>query len=73
MKTLTRVRAPKFRILTSKIMPDLWLVALFCPIKKNSTLHPNVQWVNGAVKRAISLLQLDVNLIEGEPYNRLAQ
>ena len=48
MKTLTLVRrraprALKFWIWTSKIMPDLWLVALFCPIKKNSTLHPNVQ------------------------------
>ena len=24
------------------IMPVLWLVDLFCPIKKNSTLHPTV-------------------------------
>ena len=39
MKTLTR-SAPKFWIWTSKIMPDLWLVDLFCPIKKISTLHP---------------------------------
>ena len=23
-------------------MPDLWLVDLFCPIKKNSTLHPTI-------------------------------
>ena len=35
-------RAPKLRIWTSKIMPDLWLLDLFCPIKKNSTLHPTV-------------------------------
>ena len=42
MKTLTRVRrrAPKFRIWTSKIMPDLWLVALFCPIKKKFHTPP---------------------------------
>ena len=45
MKTLTLVRrcTPKFWISTSKIMPDLWLVDLFCPIKKISTLHPSAQ------------------------------
>ena len=25
-------------------VPDLWLVDLFCPILKNSTLHPNVEY-----------------------------
>ena len=47
MKTLTRVRrcalrarAPKFRIWTSKIMLDLWLGALFCPIKKKFHTPP---------------------------------
>ena len=29
-------------IRTSKIIPDLWLVELFRPIKKISTLHPSV-------------------------------
>ena len=29
-----RALAPKFCIWTSKIMPDLWLADLFCPIKK---------------------------------------
>ena len=50
MKTLTHVhrrvlgaRAPKLWIWISKIMPDLWSVDLFCPIKKISTLHPYVQ------------------------------
>ena len=38
MKTLTRV--PKLRIWTSKIMPDLWLLALFCPIKKKFHTPP---------------------------------
>ena len=47
MKTLTRVRrraprarAPKLRITTSKIMPDLWLCALFCPIQKKFHTPP---------------------------------
>ena len=31
---------PKFWIWTSKIMPDLWLVDLFCPIKKNFHTPP---------------------------------
>ena len=37
MKTLTRMRrrVPKFWIWT-------WLLDLFCPIKKKSTLHPTV-------------------------------
>ena len=39
-------RAPKLWIWTSKIMPDLWLVDLFCPIKKNSTLHPTIHYTN---------------------------
>ena len=45
MKTLTRLLAlvPKFWIWTSKIMGDLWLVDLFCPIKKISTLNPIVR------------------------------
>ena len=34
------VRAPKLRIWTSKIMPDLWLVDLFCPIKKKFHTPP---------------------------------
>ena len=38
MKTLTR--APKFGIWTSKIMPDLWFDALFCPIKKKFQTPP---------------------------------
>ena len=35
MKTLMRMRrrAPKFWLRTSKIIPDLWLSAVFCPIK----------------------------------------
>ena len=33
-------RAPKFWNWTSEIMTDLWLLDLFCPIKKMSTLHP---------------------------------
>ena len=40
MKTLTRV--PKFWIWTSKIIPDLCLLDLFCPTKKISTLHTTV-------------------------------
>ena len=36
-------RMPKLWIWTSKIMPDLWLLDVFCPIKKNSTLHPSAQ------------------------------
>ena len=54
MKTLTRehwraprAHAPKFWIWTSKIMPYLQLVDLFCPIKKISTLHPTVQYKRG--------------------------
>ena len=35
-------RAPKIWIWTSKIMPDLWLSAVFCQIKKKS-LHPTGQ------------------------------
>ena len=35
-----RQLAPKFWNWTSKIVPDLWLLDLFCPIKKISTLHP---------------------------------
>ena len=47
MKTLTHLRwrtpgTPKLWIWTSKILPDLWLLDLFCPIQKISTLHPNV-------------------------------
>ena len=34
--------APKIWIWTSKIMPDLWLSAVFCQIKKKS-LHPTVR------------------------------
>ena len=40
MKALTqvrrrgRVRVPKFWNWISKIIPDLWLLELFCPIKK---------------------------------------
>ena len=54
MKTLMHVRrhAPKFWIWTSKIMPDLWLVDLFCPIKKTSTLHFTAQW---GVKNKVAL------------------
>ena len=39
------VLATKFWNSTSKIIrvPDLWLLDLFCPIKKISTLHPTVQ------------------------------
>ena len=33
-------QAPKFWIWTSKIMPDLWLVDLFCPIKKKFHTPP---------------------------------
>ena len=44
MKTLTRV--PKFWIWTSKIMPDLWLLALFCPIKKK--FHTPPYWAGSA-------------------------
>ena len=47
MKTLMRVRwrppsahAPKFWIWTYKIMPDLWLVDLFCLIKKKFHTPP---------------------------------
>ena len=49
MKTLTckRLGAPrtlvlKFWIWTSKIIPDLCLLDLFCPTKKISTLHTTV-------------------------------
>ena len=44
MKTLMRFRwrTRKIWIWTSKIIPDIWLVDLFWPIKKNSTLHPTV-------------------------------
>ena len=42
MKTLTRVhrRALKFWNWTSKIIPDLWLLDLFCPIKTNFYTPP---------------------------------
>ena len=41
MKTLTPLaRELKFGIWTSKIMPDLWLVDLFFPIKKNFHTSP---------------------------------
>ena len=33
----------KIWIWTSKIIPDLWLVDLFCLIKKMSILHPSLQ------------------------------
>ena len=43
-----RARAPRFRIWTSGVVPDLWLVALFCPIKKEFHTPPycvcNVLW-----------------------------
>ena len=42
MKTLLRMRAPKMQIWTPKIIPDLWLSAVFCPIKKIKSLHPTV-------------------------------
>ena len=54
MKTLPRVRRhaprvrrrapsmPKIWIWTFKIMPDLWLSAVFCPSKKKKSLHPTV-------------------------------
>ena len=41
MKTLPLV--PKILIWTSKIIPDLQLSAVFCPIKKIKSLHPNPQ------------------------------
>ena len=34
------VRTPKIWIWTSKIIPDLWLVDLFWPIKKNFHTPP---------------------------------
>ena len=42
IKTLTHVRrrAPKFWNWTSKIIPELWLLDLFCPIKKNFHTPP---------------------------------
>ena len=47
MKTLTcmhrcapRMCVPKLWIWTSKIMPDLWLLDLFCPIKKKNHTPP---------------------------------
>ena len=42
------VLAKKFWNLTSKIIrvPDLWLLDLFCPIKKISTLHSTLQQHN---------------------------
>ena len=36
-----RQRAPKLWIWTSKIMPDLLLLDLFCPIKTKFHTHPN--------------------------------
>ena len=33
-------RAPNFWIWTPKIIPDLWLNAVFCPIKKNLSTLP---------------------------------
>ena len=38
------VRAPKFRICTSKIIPDLWLLDL---LKKNVTLYPSTHGGGG--------------------------
>ena len=35
-----RRRTPKFCIETSKIIPDLWLSAFFCPINNKKTLNP---------------------------------
>ena len=42
MKNLTRVRrcVPIFQIWTFKIIPDLWLLDLFCPIKKKIHTPP---------------------------------
>ena len=40
MRTLTRVRRRAQHACTPKFW--IWLVDLFCPIKKISTLHPNV-------------------------------
>ena len=51
MKTL-----PKIWIWTSKIMPDLWLSAVFCQIKKKS-LHPNVEGLKN-VKQILCVLIL---------------
>ena len=34
------MRAPKFWIWTSKTIPDLWLIDLFCPIIKNFHTPP---------------------------------
>ena len=45
MKTLSRMHwhhRAEFWIWTSKIIPDLWLYAVFYPFKKKS-LHPNKQ------------------------------
>ena len=36
------MRVLKVFIWTSKIIPDLWLITVFCPIKKKS-FHPTVQ------------------------------
>ena len=39
----------KIKKIINKILPDLWLLDLFCPIKKISTLHPTVQFWNLAL------------------------
>ena len=71
MKTLTRVRLRvlKLRIWTSKIMLDLWLLDLYCPIKKNSTLHPNVQSVK--TKHYIIMVYRKTEIIELDGYSRV--
>ena len=55
MKTLTPVRqrahSPKIGIWTSKIIPHLWLVDLFWPIKKKFHTKPYCTCMNLSLKR----------------------
>ena len=45
-------------------MPDLWLLDLFCLIKKNSTLHPNVKEVIYIVKEVIYIVKEVIYIVK---------
>ena len=68
MKTLPSMRlraprapVPKIWIWTAKIMPDLWLSADFCQIKKKS-LHPNTHYTVQPSRLIYNLKLLDLSV-----------
>ena len=62
---MLRAHVLKFWIWTSKIMPDLWLVDLFCPIKKYFHTPPYYGWMLSPVANEEIFQTIPANEEEG--------